>query len=187
MRGVGTPAGFALIELVTTLVFVGLMVSIVVPALKQSPTAQVRSSARQLMYDLDNARTAAMATRRRARMAFDSDDGTYVRYIAEDAGEQVKEMKKGREALQGRGFLHLPKDVTYGLGVAPRLPGDTASGAITFEGARLDFDERGVTMPFGTRGVIYLVHTRHPEAVAAVSVSGAASFRLWVYRNGAWR
>ncbi len=201
MRYVGTPAvgvspkgisrearnGFSLIEMLTVLTMVGLMASVAAPMLRVSPTRKVSSTARQLLYAMDNVRTAAMATRRRARMAFDVEDRTYVRYLADKAGKDPGEGKKEREALQGRGFINLPADVEFGLGSAPRLPGDTASGAITFEDERVDFDERGITMPFGTRGVIYLVHKNHPEIVAAVSVSGAASFRLWKYKNGAWQ
>ena len=71
------------------------------------------------------------------------------------------------------------RHVAFGRGTAGAVPNDTASGAITFINDRLDFDPRGVTAPFGTRGVIYLVNQREPTAVAAVAVSGAGSLKLW--------
>ncbi len=179
--------GFSLIELLTVLTMVGLLTTMAAPMLRVSPTRKVSSAGKQLLYAMDNARTAAMATRRKARVTFDSEDRTYVRYLADKAGGSVEEGKKEREALQGRGVRTLPADVDFGLGSAPRLPGDTASGAITFEDERVEFDERGITMPFGVSGVIYLTHARHPDIVVAVSVSGAAAFRLWKFRNGVWQ
>ena len=79
------------------------------------------------------------------------------------------------------------RNVTFGRGTAGAVPNDTASGAITFTNDRVEFDRRGVTAPFGTRGVIYLVNQREPTAVVAVAVSGAGSLKLWVFKEGTWQ
>ena len=79
------------------------------------------------------------------------------------------------------------RNVGFGRGDAGPLPGDVGSGAVTVPGGVVEFDSRGLTFPFGAKGGIYLVHERDPQAVAAVSVSGAASFRVWSQRDGVWR
>jgi Tfp pilus assembly protein FimT len=49
------------------------------------------------------------------------------------------------------------------------------------------FRARGLTNPFGTKGVIYLITTDDPTAIAAVTVSGAAGIRTWLYDGTTWR
>ena len=44
-----------------------------------------------------------------------------------------------------------------------------------------------MTLPFGTQGVIYLRHRDDPTVVAAVTVTGAGSVRVWNYRGGTWQ
>ena len=69
----------------------------------------------------------------------------------------------------------------------PTVPGDTGSGAITFLTDRVELNGRGVTIPFGTRGAVYFTHRDDPEAVAAVTVTGSGTVKLWVYRGGVWQ
>ncbi|HWA58821.1 MAG TPA: hypothetical protein VG692_16300, partial [Gemmatimonadales bacterium] len=51
----------------------------------------------------------------------------------------------------------------------------------------IDFDARGLTNPFGTKGVVYLSHPGDPNAIAAVTITGAAAIRTWTYDGTTWR
>ena len=58
---------------------------------------------------------------------------------------------------------------------------------MTLPNSRIDFDPAGLTRPLNSRGTIYVRDAKDPNAVAAVTASGAASFRVWTYRGGAWQ
>ena len=57
----------------------------------------------------------------------------------------------------------------------------------TFPTPQVSFDGRGLTTPFGTRGVVYLQLAEDAGAVSAVTVSGAGGVRLWTSEGGTWR
>ena len=73
------------------------------------------------------------------------------------------------------------------MGNASELPNYPGTGPVTFANNRVEFNTRGVTTPFGLRGVVYIMYGDDPNAVAAVSISGSASFKVWEYRDGAWQ
>jgi len=77
--------------------------------------------------------------------------------------------------------------VVFGRADAPELPGFAGSGAITLPDGRAEFDSRGMSHPFGTRGVIYMRHEDDPRAVVAVAVSAGASIHVHVYDGASWR
>ena len=72
-------------------------------------------------------------------------------------------------------------------GTAPDLPGYPGAGSVTLPNSRVDFDARGLTMPLGTSGVVYLQSAADPTVITAVSISGAGGIRTWVYRGGVWQ
>jgi hypothetical protein len=78
-------------------------------------------------------------------------------------------------------------DVRVARGAAPDLPGYPGGGSVTLPNSRVDFDARGLTMPLGTSGVVYLQSATDPSVITAVSISGAAGIRTWVYRGGVWQ
>jgi len=180
--------GFTLIEAVTVIVMMGLMMAIGVPYLRVSPYREVRDSGMQLARDLEAVRTRALATRSAARIVFDPSGGVYSGFLDDDRDGVIIENPVEQRALRAfAGNRSVGRHVTFGRGVAGAIPSDTASGAITFFNDRLGFDGRGVTSPFGTRGVVYLVNQREPTAVAAVAVSGAGSLKVWVFKEGTWQ
>ncbi len=180
-------AGFTIIEVVTVLAVIGIVVAIAMPRLRISPQRRVDSTARQLARDLELARTRALAARRQVRVAFDPSTGTYVGYLDHDRNQVFDESATEIQALMGLGERELPPDVRYGRGSAGAVPVDSAAGAITFPGNRLELNTRGVLEPFGSRGTIYLVHRDVSSVVAAVTVSGSASVQVWTYRGGQWQ
>jgi prepilin-type N-terminal cleavage/methylation domain-containing protein len=179
--------GFTLIELLTVLTLMGVMMAISVPFLRVSPKQKAESAALQLARDLDLARTRGLAAKRAVRMKFDESAGGYVGFMDHDDNDVFDETLAESQALQAFGVRVLAGDVKFGVGSAGPIPGETGSGAVTFTNGRVEFDSQGITSPFGTRGTVYLVHRDHPEAVAAVSVTGSASFKVWHYRQGAWQ
>ncbi len=58
---------------------------------------------------------------------------------------------------------------------------------MTLPNSRVDFDSRGLTMPLGTSGVVYLQSAADTSVVTAVSISGAGGDPAWVYRGGVWQ
>ena len=181
-----TERGFTLVELLMVVVIMAAMFAFTAPILRVSPQRRVQTAARQLAADLDLARTRAMATKAIARLAFDSAAGTYIGYLDHDADGLITQIGAETQELGGFGERELGRDVVFGRGNATAAPGDTMSGAITFANSRIEFDGRGVTRPFGTRGTIYLTHSNDADAVTAVSISGSASFKVWIWRGSSW-
>jgi prepilin-type N-terminal cleavage/methylation domain-containing protein len=179
--------GFTLIELLTVLTLMGAMMAIAAPFLRVSPQQKVSAAAIQLARDLDLARTRGLAAKRAVRMKFEESRGAYIGYLDEDNDAVFAESLAESQALQAFGLRTLAGDVQFGTGSAGTIPGETGSGAITFTNSYVEFDTQGITSPFGTRGTVYIVHRDHPDAVAAVSVTGSASFKVWNYRQGAWQ
>jgi prepilin-type N-terminal cleavage/methylation domain-containing protein len=188
MKTIGSRKGFTLIEAITVVVMMGLMMAIGIPYLRVSPYREVRDSGMQLARDLEAVRTRALATRSAARIVFDPSGATYSGFLDDDRDGVIIETPVEQRAL--RAFADnrsVGRHVTFGQGIAGAIPSDTASGAITFFNDRLEFNGRGVTSPFGTRGVIYLENQREPTAVVAVAISGAGSLKVWVLKEGTWQ
>jgi prepilin-type N-terminal cleavage/methylation domain-containing protein len=190
--------GYTLIEMVVVMVMLAVVVAVAVPrGLKTSPQLQVDVAARGLTRDLENVRMRAIAAKRRVRVSFMEGEGFYTAYLditpgrtgaIEGNDEEVRESRLvTRGSNGGVPGVELPRGVVFGFGDATAGPfGGPASDPIALEGDRVEFDSRGMIVPAGTGGVIFLTHEDDPSAVAAVSISGAGAFRAWRYRGGGW-
>ena len=179
--------GFTLIEMLIAITLISVMMAIAIPFMKVSASRRVRTQASQLARDLELARTRAMSTRFATRLTFDESGKSYVGYADENRDGVFTESSAETLALRGFGRRDLSPDVNYGRGNAGAVPGDTGSGGITFLLDRVEFNGRGVTMPFGSRGAVYFTHRDDPAAAAAVTVTGSGTVKLWVYRAGVWQ
>jgi hypothetical protein len=70
------------------------------------------------------------------------------------------------------------------MGDLPLFPG---AGDISLDSARIIFDDRGLTFPARKQGAVYLRAASGANINAAVSVSGAGSFRAWAVSGSTWR
>lgn len=179
--------GFTVIELLMVVVVVGVMMAVVVPKFRISPDTEVQLAAMQLAQDIDLARTRALSTRSQSRVTFVSGAREYSGYLDDNDDGTIGQSEAEMLALRGFATRPLPTRIEYGRGVAPAVPDDAGAGAITFAGAKVDFDSRGLTLPMGAGGTVYLQHEVTASAVAAVVVSPSGSVRLWTWRNGAWQ
>jgi len=179
--------GFSLIEVLIVIVMVGLLMSIVIPRFRVSETTKARQAADQLVRDLEAARSRALATRSLARVAINAVSGSYTGYLDDNRDGAVAQSAVETSALASFRSRALETDVRIGRGAAPDLPGYAGGGSVTLPNSRVDFDSRGLTTPLGTSGVVYLQSTIDPAVVTAVSVSGAAGIRSWVYLGGVWQ
>ena len=179
--------GFTLIEMLIAITIASVMMAIAIPFMKVSPSRRVRTQASQLSRDLELARTRALSTRHNSRLVFDENKKFYVGFSDHDGDDKILEKDVETLALRGFGRRDLSPDVNFGRGNAGAVPGDTGSGAVTFLKATVELNGRGVTVPFGTRGAVYFTHRDDPEAVAAVTVTGSGTVKLWVYRAGVWQ
>ncbi len=180
--------GFTLIEAIVVLSIVGVVLGIAAPKMRVSPVRKVRTTAIQLQRDLELSRTRALSTKKTTRFKFDVSGNAYQGYLDHDRNGLIEETAAESDALHAFGRRELPKDLKFGLGTPGRIPEDSTGGsAVTFANDLVEFGSRGVTIPFGVRGVVYLVHRDDPDAVAAIGVSGSGSFKVWAYRDGAWR
>lgn len=180
--------GFTLVEAITVVIMVGLMLAIGIPYLRISPYKEVHNAGLQLARDLEAVRTRALATRSTVRIVFDPSGGAYTGFLDDDRDGVIVENAAEQRALRAfAGNRSVGRHISFGRGAAGAIPSDTASGAITFVNDRVEFSGRGVTSPFGTRGVVYLENQREPTAVVAVAVSGAGSLKLWVNKEGTWQ
>ena len=166
---------------------IGLMAAIIVPRMQVTATTKTRHAADQLVRDLELVRTRAMSTRASTRMVFTTGSRSYTGYQDWDRNGVFALSTAERDSLGGFRTRTLQDDVVYGRGATPDIPAIPGSGSITFTGSAITFDTRGLTTPFGTRGVIYLTHPTDPAALAAVSVTAGGSIRRWVYRGGVWQ
>lgn len=182
-----TRRGFSLIEMLVVITMMGLMLAIVVPKFRVSPTVRVNTAADQLVKDMELVRLKAMTTRNVARVLFTAGTQTYAGYLDDNADGVIAQNAAEIAflgALQPRTFTD---NVIYGRGTAPLIPGYAGAGPITFANSWIDFDNRGLTTPFGTKGVVYLTSSANTSSVAAVTVTAGAGIRRWVYRGGVWQ
>ncbi len=178
--------GFSLIELLTVITVIGIMVTIALPYMRVSPQTKVRSAGRDLVRYLEVVRTRALATKKNVRLTLDLADDSYTAYLDDDGDGTFGQTVAESQAV-GIGTRRLRTGTLFGMGNASELPNYPGAGPVTFAGNRVEFNTRGVTIPFGVRGVVYIMYRDDPNAVAAVSVSGSASFKVWDYRGGAWQ
>lgn len=168
-------------------IVVGIMMAVAIPKFRISPETEVQLAAMQLAQDIDLARTRALSTRSLVRVAFVADARNYTGYLDNNADGTIGGTQAERDALRGFATRTLPVRVDFGRGTASAAPGDGGGGAITFSGSKVDFDSRGLTLPMGAGGAVYIRHNDKSSAVSAVVVSPAGNVRLWTWRNGAWQ
>lgn len=190
--------GFTLIELVVVMLLLAVVATISIPrALKSTPRSQVDLAARALTRDLELLRMRAIAAKRSVQVRFDGSEGFYTAFIDQspDRSEEIQETASEvsetglitRGTKDGVPVVRLPSGVVFGVGAASSGPEGVAAGeAIMLEGGGVRFDARGLVRPYGAGGVIYLTHVDDPEAVAAVTISGASAFRAHFFRGGRW-
>lgn len=183
----GSRTGFTLIELCVVLMMISIGLGMALPRLSTPPTKRVEWVAQQFVRDIELARTRAQSTRKRVRMAFDVTGQRYVSYLDDDRDGAFSEDAAEMAAFLGSRWTSLNGEVRFGRGSTTAAPGDGGSGAVTFTGNRLNFDSRGIPLPIGSTGYIYVYHMNAPDAVAAIRVrpSGSADYAL--YRNGVWQ
>ena len=178
--------GFSLIELLTVITVMGIMMTIALPYMRVSPQTKVRSAGRDLVRYLEVIRTRALSAKKGVRLTFNLADASYTAYLDDNRDGTFDQTVAESQAV-GIGTRSLRSRTLFGMGNASELPNYPGSGPVTFANDRVEFNTRGVTTPFGLRGVVYIVYVDDPNAVAAVSISGSASFKVWVYRDGVWQ
>jgi prepilin-type N-terminal cleavage/methylation domain-containing protein len=179
--------GFSMVELAVVMSVVGMLLAIIVPHFRPSPTQRVTTAADQLSRDIELVWLRAVTTRNAARMTFTAASQRYTGYLDDNGDGVITESASETAFLSGLPVRTLTDDVIYGQGTAPLIPGFATPGPIAFPNSRIDFTDKGLTTPLGTRGVIYLTSRASSKAVAAVTVTAGAGIRRWVYRNGAWQ
>ncbi len=179
--------GYSLIELLVVAVVVGIMLTIFGARFRISPETEVQLAATQLAQDLDLARTRALSTRSLARVRFSTGSGNYTGYLDDDNDGAIVQTQSERDALRAFGTRALPLHVAFGRGDASDVPDVVGAGPITFADETVEFDARGLTLPAGVGGVVYLRQESSTTAVAAVAISPAGNVRLWTWQLGAWK
>jgi len=180
--------GVSLTETLFLLVLVGVAGAVVVPPAIISRTQQAAHVAEQLADDLDALRSAATEQRRVARVVFDPVGGSYDSYLAVDGDGVITYGPAEQAALAGSAVQSIDLPVRLGRGARPAVPGYPEADAVSFAGAAITFDARGLLQPLGDRGVIYLRAVESPDALAAVSISGNGTTRVWRWHDGdGWR
>lgn len=197
-QGSATKQGFSLVEMVIVILLIGLVASLALPrSIKTTPRQQVDRATRQLVRDLELARMRAIAAKRRVRVMFDAPSRFYTAFMdltpsrAAQFSESSEEARASRLVFRGSQegvpVIRLPNDVEFGVGAAGLSPlGESVTAPIELEEGRVEFDSRGMVVPLGGGGTLYLTHAEDPSAVAAVTISGTGAFRAWRYRNGEW-
>jgi prepilin-type N-terminal cleavage/methylation domain-containing protein len=179
-------AGFTFFEILTVMAIIGIMVAIAYPRLRQNQTQAVQSAAVQMTRDLEAVRTRALGARRLIRVVFDTSGSRYF-WVADTNGDSLFTSADSAAAAPGMvGSRSLGTGVVYGRGGMPDLPQFPGAGIVALDSGTITFDDRGLTFPARKQGAVYLTSGTGAVA-AAVSVSGAGSFRAWAVAGGVWR
>jgi len=176
-----------MIELLMVVSVVGIMMAIIVPRMRITPATEAQLAGMQLAQDLDLARTRALSTRNMSEVAFTLGAGSYTGYLDINGDSTITHTNLEKLGLEAFGTRPLPDHIAYGRGTATAIPNEVGSGAITFAGNHVDFDTRGLPMPMGTAGTVYLHHATDRSAVVAVAITPSGAVRLWTWKNGAWQ
>jgi len=179
--------GFTVIELVIVMSMMVILVGIVAPRIRVSPTRRVQGVAYQMVGHLELARSRALGQRQLTRVVFDETDRTYTAYVDHDRNDNITEIAVEVEAFFEFGERELDRFVEFGRGNASTVPGDPSLDAITLASNELDLSVRGVPEPWGTTGTVYLVHQDDPDVVAAISIASSGSFKAWRWFQGEWQ
>ncbi len=190
--------GITIIELIVIMLIMAVVASMALPrALRPTPERQVDQAARALTRDLEQVRMRAMAAKRSVRVRFYPASDFYTAFMDvtparlsrfTESGDEVRASglltQGSREGVPG---VPLPKGVVFGTGAASAGPsGLSASDPVTLADDRLELSARGMVVPEGSGGVIYLTHEDDLETVAAVTISGAGAFQTWRLRGDRW-
>jgi len=157
-----------------------------VPRLHPTPRRLVQESARQLARDIDLVRSRALASKRSTRLTLVG-SSAWIGYRDVEGDAVISEVSAEADSMRGFGQRTLDPKVVLGRGSAVAIPGWPTGDPTSFTGSRLNFRGNGMTLPFGTQGVIYLRHRDDPSIVSAVTVTGAGSARVWNYVGGTWQ
>ena len=180
--------GFTIIELLAVMMIVGIMMAVMLPKFRISEKTEVQLAGIQLAQDMDIARTRALSTREQVRVAFYGSTRKYGGYLDDNGDGTISETAAEWQALRGFGIRELPIRVSFSRGSAGPIPDDATTGGIGLPGERIEFDSRGLTMPMGTRGVVYLANDNDPFAVVAVQITPSGTVRFWTYhKDGGWQ
>jgi prepilin-type N-terminal cleavage/methylation domain-containing protein len=183
-----SPRAFTIVEMLATVALIGILVAIAYPKLRRNSTQAVISSSMQLVRDLEGLRTRSLGSRRMARVVFDESNRKYS-WLVDVNGDSLFNATDSSAAGPGMvGTRILADGVMFGRGgVSGDVPLYAGTGNVTFASSQLVFDDRGLTFPATTQGIVYLQSTAGTQITSAVSVSGAGSFRAWTYRTDGWK
>ena len=180
-------SGFTIVELVIVMSMMIILVGIVAPRMRVSPTRRIQGMAHQMTGHLELARTRALGQRQLTRVVFDETERTYTAYVDHDRDDNINEQEEEVEAFFEFGERELEMFVDFGRGNASTIPGDSSLVAVTLGSNTLDLSVQGVPEPWGTTGTVYLVHQDDPNAVAAISIASSGSFKAWRWFQGEWQ
>lgn len=174
-------------EAVVVMVLFGAVLSISLSRLRISEEREIEMAAAELVRLLDMSRAKSIASRSSIAITFDEINASFTAYLDHDRDGTIAKSNTEVDAFGAFGKRKLRSGTRFGRGAADPFPSDTLSGAVTLPSDELRLDSRGVPTPLGTSGVIYVRHNRDENVVAAVTVTGSASFRLWRFIDGAWQ
>jgi prepilin-type N-terminal cleavage/methylation domain-containing protein len=179
--------GFTLIEVMITVVMVGVLLAVMVPRLRTSNAQLVYEAARQVAYDVESVRSRSMATASSAEIVFDAATNSYKPYLDTNQDGVFAANDTENAAIQSFRYRALGGNTKFGMGNATAITAYTGTPPVTFAANTALFDSRGLTSPVGTRGVLYITSTKDANQVAAVTITGAANVRIWRWQGGAWK
>jgi len=191
--------GFSLIEIVVVALLMGIVATVAIPrAMRTTPQRQVYHAARDLAADLEQVRTRAVASKRALRVRFVPGQRFYTAFVDTTSdysgvfAENEAEVRASRLMIRGsKGDLPgvlLPEQLALSSGAASVGPLGMPTGGVAISSGTtyIDFNARGLAVPLGTMGAIYVANVEDPTAVAAVTISGAGSFQTWRWIEGKW-
>ena len=193
------PYGFTLVEVLVTLVVIGIMAAVTAPALMDmAPNMSLKSASRDLLSNLQSAKTRAIKENTTITIRFDTpgifyrdDNGDGIHQAGEPfvlLGEDPNgnDTLDAGEDLNGNGRWDRNHGVGYGSGVAGNNF-DIPPVAIT-QATSITFDSRGLATitPIAPPGAAVYIDNEDNTNSYAADVSPAGSVRIHRFNGAIW-
>lgn len=178
----GWERGYSLIELLVVVGLMGVVASIAIPAfIDLAPRMRLKSAARNIVSDMQLARTKALRDSSTWAIQFDTGTDAGYRVLSDDGADDT--WNTSDDLVYKSVKLSNYTNISYGntLGDRPDEPNPGASDAISFTDNRVVFNSDGTSVS----GTVY-VKNGNDDTFAIGSLSAAGRIKTWHNYGSGW-
>ncbi|MBW2075598.1 MAG: GspH/FimT family pseudopilin [Deltaproteobacteria bacterium] len=173
--------GFSVVELIIVMAIIGVLMVIAVPDfLGYSPRARVKSAARDIVSNMQQARINAIKSSSSWAIQFDTGSACY-RVLSDDGADDT--WNTGDDTVYRTVNLSDYPGVSYGSGASPqnRPGGSYPSDGVSFSSNRVTFKSNGTS----ESGTVY-VQNGDGDTFAVGSLAATGRIKCWHNYGSGW-